>query len=82
MRALVIALAMMLLALPASAQSGMSALGKRPTQSSYQKDTGPPKIKADEKAYKAALEKIPNQQPKASDPWGNVRAPEPVKGQK
>jgi hypothetical protein len=70
----------MLLAVPASAQSSMSALGKRPTQSSYPKDTGPPKIKADEKAYKAALEKIPEQ--KVSDPWGNVRAPEPAKGQK
>jgi hypothetical protein len=74
-----LAMAMLFLAAPAHAQNAMSALGKAPSRSSFPKDTGPPPIKANEKAYKATLELIPDKKP--VDPWGTVRASEPTKGQ-
>jgi hypothetical protein len=45
------------------------------------KGSGPPiesHPKPDEKAYKAALERIPEPKQKY-DPWGNARSPEPGK---
>jgi len=63
------------LALPAYSQS---ALGKRPGNGGYD---GPPaenKPKIDEKAYKSALERIPEPD-KKYDPWGVARPAEPAK---
>ena len=60
-----------LLAMPVHAQ------GRRPQQAEENKakqDTS----KAEEKAYKAALERIPEPKEKY-DPWGVARPPEPAK---
>jgi hypothetical protein len=68
--ALVIAAAMLLLASSAYAQ-----MGKKGGHS------GPPtenKPKVDEKAYKAALDRIPTPK-KPYDPWGQVHDAEPAK---
>jgi hypothetical protein len=62
------------LTLPAYSQG----LNKRPGSGGYD---GPPvekKPKIDEKAYKAALERIPDPD-KKFDPWGIARPSEPVK---
>ena len=62
------------LALPAYSQG----LNKRPGSGGY---AGPPvenHPKVDEKAYKAALERIPEPD-KKFDPWGIARQPEPAK---
>jgi hypothetical protein len=62
------------LALPAYSQG----LNRRPGSGGYE---GPPvekKPKIDEKAYKAALERIPDPD-KKFDPWGIARPSEPVK---
>jgi hypothetical protein len=62
------------LALPAFSQG----LNKRPGSGGY---AGPPvenHPKVDEKAYKAALERIPEPD-KKFDPWGIARQPEPAK---
>jgi hypothetical protein len=59
------------LAVPAFSQ-GFSKMGK---------GSGPPiesHPKPDEKAYKAALERIPEPKQKY-DPWGSARSPEPAK---
>ena len=61
-----------LLALPAHAQMG----GKR-HQGDDKKIDAPVK-KVDEKAYKAALERIPEPKEKY-DPWGIARPAEPAK---
>jgi hypothetical protein len=58
-----------------------SALGKRPGSGGY---SGPPaenKPKIDEKAYKSALERIPEPKQKY-DPWGVARPSEPAKTEK
>jgi hypothetical protein len=36
-----------------------------------------PSVKADEKAYKSALDSIPTKPKQAYDPWHNVRAAPP-----
>jgi hypothetical protein len=62
-------------ALPAYSQS---TLAKRPGSGGY---GGPPaenKPKIDEKAYKSALERIPEPD-KKYDPWGIARPAEPAK---
>jgi hypothetical protein len=72
-----------LMAAPALAQQSGSAL-----TGAQHRHAGPgfgppkeePKIKVDDKAYKAALDRIPNQ--KVADPWGNVRGADSTKGQK
>ncbi|SEH44744.1 hypothetical protein SAMN05216367_0358 [Tardiphaga sp. OK245] len=70
MRALVLAIAAVaLLAAPATAQMG----GKR---GGADHAPGPEKPKIDEKAYKAALERVPTPKEKY-DPWGGV-APAPT----
>jgi hypothetical protein len=73
--ALVAAAAVISIALPAYSQN---TLAKRPGSGGY---GGPPadnKPKIDEKAYKSALERIPEPAQKY-DPWGVARPPEPVK---
>ena len=65
------ALILSLLAMPAYAQ------GRRP-QAEEQKAKQDNKPKVDEKAYKAALERIPEPKEKY-DPWGVARPPEPKK---
>jgi len=62
--------ASMLIALPAHAQS------KRPRGDSHAKEEKKPQV--DEKAYKAALERIPEPKEKY-DPWGAARPTEPAK---
>jgi hypothetical protein len=59
-----------LLAIPASAQR---MHGKRDQSEAKQQQTGDQKKKRREaeEAYKAALDKIPDQKP--ADPWRNVR---------
>jgi hypothetical protein len=77
MKILAIAIAMLaLIAMPAHAQMGGGGGGKR-HQSDDKKDAAPEK-KVDEKAYKAALERIPEPKEKY-DPWGVARPADPVK---
>lgn len=73
MRALVLAIAALaLLAVPANAQMG----GGRRGGSDHA--PAPEKPKIDEKAYKAALERVPTPKEKY-DPWGGVTpAPAPA----
>jgi hypothetical protein len=61
-----------LIAMPAHAQMG----GKRPHGDDKKSDQKKPQI--DEKAYKAALERIPEPKEKY-DPWGIARPAEPAK---
>jgi hypothetical protein len=71
MKTLAVAAVMLaLIAMPAHAQ------GKR--HQDDQKRTERPETKIDEKAYKAALERIPDSKEKY-DPWGGMRPPEPAK---
>lgn len=73
MKTLTMAVAMLaLIAMPAHAQMG----GKR-HQGDDKKDAAPAK-KVDEKAYKAALERIPEPKEKY-DPWGVARPADPAK---
>ena len=53
-----------------------NAQAKRPREESKQKTDDRPKV--DEKAYKAALERIPEPKEKY-DPWGVARPAEPAK---
>jgi hypothetical protein len=72
-RTLVIAAAMLaLIAMPAYAQMG----GRR--HQGDDKKTDQPAKKIDDKAYKAALERIPEPKEKY-DPWGVARPAEPAK---
>lgn len=61
---------------PATAQMGGGKRGHRGEQKS---DATKPKV--DEKAYKAALERIPEPKEKY-DPWGIARAPTPAHAKK
>jgi hypothetical protein len=73
MKRFTIAMAVLvLIAAPAQAQLG----GKRPR--GEEKKTDQKKTEVDEKAYKAALEKIPEPKEKY-DPWGVARPAEPAK---
>lgn len=74
MRILVIAAAGLALTV-ASAQAQMGG-GRRQQQDSGRKADNKPKV--DEKAYKAALERIPESKEKY-DPWGGARPSEPTK---
>ena len=77
MRAFTLSLTIVLLTAPAFAQGMPTIGGKRPTQGTPPKfGTSTPKV--DDKAYKAALERIPNQSSNP-DPWQNMRATEPQK---
>jgi hypothetical protein len=67
------ALALVMLAMPAYAQMG----GKRPTGDG-QKAAAKSGPVIDEKAYKAALDRIPDSKEKV-DPWGQMRPAEPRK---
>jgi hypothetical protein len=62
-----------LIAMPAHAQMG----GGKRHQADDKKDGAPAK-KVDEKAYKAALERIPEPKEKY-DPWGVARPADPAK---
>ncbi len=77
MRILVIATAVLALT-AASAQAQMGG-GRRHSNENSQKADNKPKI--DEKAYKAALERIPVPKEKY-DPWGGARPSEPAKKSK
>jgi hypothetical protein len=66
------AVTLALIAMPAHAQMG----GKH--HQSDDKKTDDKKPKVDEKAYKAALERIPEPKEKY-DPWGVARPPDPAK---
>ncbi|WP_234679403.1 hypothetical protein [Bradyrhizobium monzae] len=77
MRSLVIAAAVLALAVaPAQAQMGG---GRRHQEDSGQKADNKPKV--DEKAYKAALERIPASKEKY-DPWGGARPSDPANNPK
>jgi hypothetical protein len=69
----VAAVMLALIAVPAYAQMGG---GKRHQQGDDKKTEKKPEV--DEKAYKAALERIPEPKEKY-DPWGVARPAEPVK---
>jgi hypothetical protein len=76
MKTFTVAVAMLaLIAVPAQAQMG----GKR--SKGDDKKTDQPQKKVDEKAYKAALERIPEPKEKY-DPWGVARPAEPAKNSK
>jgi hypothetical protein len=66
MRVVLVALMMALLAIPAHAR-GKQRSGAQPEQAADQQK----KSRAEEKAYKDALGRIPNQKP--ADPWGKMR---------
>jgi len=68
----VAAVTLALIATPAHAQMN----GKR--RQGGEKKTGQPEKKIDEKAYKAALERIPDSKEKY-DPWGGMRPAEPAR---
>lgn len=68
MRALLIAVLITSVSVPALAQGMGRGKGAGPAQSGQPQRAKP---KVDEGAYRAALDKIPNQRP--ADPWGNVR---------
>ena len=73
MKRLTIAVAVLaLISAPAQAQMG----GKRPRGEDKKSDQKKPEV--DEKAYKAALERIPEPKEKY-DPWGVARPAEPAK---
>jgi hypothetical protein len=74
MKISVIAAALLVLT-TASAQAQMGG-GRRHSNESGQKADNKPKV--DEKAYKAALERIPDPKEKY-DPWGGARPSEPAK---
>lgn len=74
MRISVIAAAVLALTV-ASAQAQMGG-GRRHQQDSGEKTDNKPKV--DDKAYKAALERIPDPKEKY-DPWGGARPSEPAK---
>jgi hypothetical protein len=74
MRILVIAAAVLALA-AGSAQAQMGAGAKRQGNEAPKVDNKP---KVDEKAYKAALERIPEPKEKY-DPWSGARPSEPAK---
>jgi len=76
MRILVIAAAVLALTV-ASAQAQMGG-GRRQPNEGPKTDNKP---KVDEKAYKAALERIPEPKEKY-DPWGGARPGEPAKKSK
>ena len=70
MRALAVIVALLaVLALPAQAQMGGGKRGQRNTDDTNQADKQK-KAKADEKAYRDALKRIPDPKEKY-DPWGN-----------
>jgi len=75
MRILVIAAAVLALT-AASAEAQMGGGGRRHSNESDQKASNKPKV--DEKAYKAALERIPDPKEKY-DPWSGARPSEPAK---
>lgn len=75
MRILIIATAILAL-MAASAQAQMGGGGRRHSSESGQKADNKPKV--DEKAYKAALERIPESKEKY-DPWSGARPSEPAK---
>ncbi|MEA2978245.1 MAG: hypothetical protein QOF09_68 [Alphaproteobacteria bacterium] len=66
MRIVLIAVIIALLAIPAQARGKRSSGGQPQNAGDQQK-----KSLAEEKAYKDALGRIPNQKP--ADPWGKVR---------
>ena len=75
MRILAIAAAVLALTV-ASAQAQMGGGGRRHSSESDQKASNKPKV--DEKAYKAALERIPAPKEKY-DPWSGARPSEATK---
>jgi hypothetical protein len=78
MRILVIAAAVLGLT-AASAQAQMGGGGRHQSNETGAKVDNKPKV--DEKAYKAALERIPEPKEKY-DPWGGARPSEPAKKSK
>lgn len=73
MKTFTVAVALLaLLAIPAHAQMN----GKRPKEDAKKTEQKKPEV--DEKAYKAALERIPEPKEKY-DPWGVARPAEPAK---
>ncbi|PMV86637.1 hypothetical protein, partial [Pseudomonas sp. GW460-C8] len=75
MRIFVIAAAVLVLTVT-TAQAQMGGGGRRQPNESGQKPDSKPKV--DEKAYKAALERIPESKEKY-DPWSGARPSEPAK---
>ena len=74
MRILVMAAAVLALTV-ASAQAQMGGGRRQPQDSGQKADTKP---KVDDKAYKAALERIPDPKEKY-DPWGVTKPADPAK---
>ena len=77
MRILVIAATVLALAV-ASAQAQMGGGRRQPNEGGQKADNKP---KVDEKAYKAALDRIPVPDEKY-DPWGGARATDAAKASK
>jgi hypothetical protein len=75
MRILVVAAAVLALTV-VSAHAQMGGGGRRHSNESGQKPDNKPKV--DEKAYKAALERIPDPKEKY-DPWSGARPSDPAK---
>jgi hypothetical protein len=78
MKSFVVAVAaLMLIAMPAHAQTMGGQMGGKHKSDADNKTDQPPK-KIDEKAYKAALERIPEPKTKY-DPWGIARPADSAK---
>jgi hypothetical protein len=70
MRIILAAIMLALVALPAQAQHMRG--NRKPTEAQQQQNLEKKKKSREaERAYKDALDKIPNQKP--ADPWGNMR---------
>jgi hypothetical protein len=89
MRLLVMtAMATALLTMPAQAQAPAQAPGQAPGQSlpkmdnSAWDDVHSTTTKADEGAYKSALDRIPAPSKQSADPWGDVRPKSPANNQR
>jgi len=80
--------ALVLLTVPAYAQTptpgGGTPWGALPGMTGDKPKVEPwkPEVKADEKAYKSALDGIPSKPKQAYDPWHNVRAAPPANNSK
>jgi hypothetical protein len=79
MRRFAIALVLAFLAGPAVAQ-GLTGPEHRHASPGFGPPTEPPKVKVDEKAYRKAVESIPDQ--KVADPWQSMRDNGPARVEK
>jgi len=79
MRTFLVAMTIALLTVPAYAQMMSRGDRRHGSEQKTEQKIDPKQQKADEAAYKSALDKIPAQK---YDPWQNIRGTEPDKNKK